>query len=314
MNDFLCGITFSPFSPRGSLTGEDARNSLRLMKERTGANFVVFAPNAKQKTAFSESMDYKSEENVSDDELQGMIAYAQELGLAVALKPTVNCSDGTWRAHISFFDTDVPCEPKWGSWFASYTEFQVHYAKMAQKMGINMHIAGCEMVQTEHRQQEWRKLVADIRREYTGLVSYNTDKYQEGHVAWWDAVDVISSSGYYPLNDWENQLDRIEKVVRQYKKPFFFAEAGCMSVKDSCFVPNNWELAGEPDAAGQADWYRAMFDACKSRDWVKGFAMWSWGSRLYPENEACLRGDYEIFAKPAEQVIREAYADLTKRG
>ena len=31
---------------------------------------------------------------------------AQELGLLVALKPTVNCKNGTWRAHINFFDEE----------------------------------------------------------------------------------------------------------------------------------------------------------------------------------------------------------------
>ena len=47
--------------------------------------------------------------------------------------------------------------------------------------------------------------------EYYGLMSYNTDKYQEDHVSWWDCVDVISSSGYYPIDQWEQELDRIEK-------------------------------------------------------------------------------------------------------
>lgn len=81
--------------------------------------------------------------------------------------------------------------------------------------------------------------------EYHGLVSYNTDKYQEDHVSWWDCVDVISSSGYYPIDQWEQELDRIEKNVLKYRKPFFFAEAGCMSRKGSGMVPNNWELQGE---------------------------------------------------------------------
>lgn len=57
--------------------------------------------------------------------------------------------------------------------------------------------------------------------EYHGLVSYNTDKYQEDHVSWWDCVDVISSSGYYPIDQWEQELDRIEKTVLKYRKPFF---------------------------------------------------------------------------------------------
>ncbi len=34
-----------------------------------------------------------------------------------------------------------------------------------------------------------------------------TDKYQENNVTWWDCVDVISSSGYYPIDDWDRQLE-----------------------------------------------------------------------------------------------------------
>ena len=81
-----------------------------------------------------------------------------------------------------------------------------------------MLIAGCEMVMSEHREKEWREVIAAIRECYDGTVSYNTDKYQEDRVKWWDCVDVISSSGYYPIQDWEQELDRIEAVVKAYHK------------------------------------------------------------------------------------------------
>ena len=51
------------------------------------------------------------------------------------------------------------------------------------------------MVMSEHREKEWREVIAAIRECYDGTVSYNTDKYQEDRVKWWDCVDVISSSG-----------------------------------------------------------------------------------------------------------------------
>lgn len=310
---YICGVTFAPFVKEGSFTQEKAKKSLRLLQERTGANTVILVPNGLQDTPQSEKIDYSSKANVSDDELKEMIAYAQELGLHVYLKPTVNCKNGTWRAHINFFDEDVPCEPKWGNWFESYTEFQTHYAKISQQMGVAMHIAGCEMVQSERREAEWRNVIADIRREYRGLVSYNTDKYQEHNVKWWDAVDVISSSGYYPIGDWENQLDRIEKVVKHFDKPFFFAEAGCMSVAGSKDVPNDWNVRGEIDLEGQAEWYETMFEACRKRDWVSGWGMWSWTDKLYQARNAATHGDYELYAKPAEAVVKKYFEELTSK-
>lgn len=310
--EYICGMTYAPFARKGSYQEKSAFDSLKKMKENTNSNFVILAPNGLQDTAQSEEICYTSEATVSDDELKGMIDYAKELGMRVALKPTVNCKNGTWRAHVNFFDEDVVCEPKWCNWFESYTEFQLHYARLAKEMGVEMHIAGCEMVMAERREAEWRKLIADIRSEFDGLVSYNTDKYQEHNVKWWDAVDVISSSGYYPLEDWEKQLDRIEAVVKKFQKPFFFAEAGCMSIVDSNKVPNDWAVQGEADAKGQADWYEAMFEACLKREWVRGMAFWSWSSHLYTKNDALKRKDYEIYAKPAEKIVKKYYDSIQK--
>lgn len=305
--EYIKGITFAPFVAKGKLDTEESRNSLKVMKEQTGADTIVLVPAGYQETATSVQITYCSEYTPSDEELESFIEYAKKLGLRVFLKPTVNCTDGTWRAHIHFFDEDVPCEPKWSEWFQAYTDFQLHYAAIAQKTNCDMFIAGCEMVMTEHREEEWRKLIADIRKVYHGLVSYNTDKYQEHNVKWWDCVDVISSSGYYPIDDWENQLNRIEAVIEKYDKPFFFAEMGCMSTEGSMFVPNDWELPGEADSDGQAKWYQKAFDAIQKRTWIKGMALWSWSEILYSEQEAKSHKAYEMYQKPAEKVIRQFF-------
>ncbi len=305
--DFIKGITFAPFAHRGALSSEEARSSLDNLVSRTNADFIILVPNGLQEHPQSECIDFGSDASMNDAELENFIKYAASKGLRVALKPTVNCRNGTWRAHINFFDEDVPCEPKWSRWFEAYTKFQTHYAEIAEKCGCEMFIAGCEMVQSERREAEWRRVISDIRQCYGGIVSYNTDKYQEHNVKWWDAVDVISSSGYYPINDWENQLDRIEKVVKKFDKPFFFAECGCMSVKGSNLVPNDWSVKGDIDLQGQADWYKTMFDACSRRDWVRGFAVWDWSWKQYAKEKAAGHGGYDIYAKPAEAVVREFY-------
>ncbi len=305
--EYIRGITFAPFAPKGLLAKKETFDSLDRLITRTHANTIVLVPGGLQDTPQSETIDFTSDAAMADDELTDMISYAKEYGLRVFLKPTVNCRNGTWRAHINFFDEDVPCEPKWRCWFQSYTDFQLHYAEIAEKAGCEMFIAGCEMVQSERREAEWRKLIADIRTAYSGPVSYNTDKYQEHNVKWWDAVDVISSSGYYPIDDWENQLDRIEKVVKKFDKPFFFAECGCMSTKGSCLIPNDWTLYGDVDLQEQADWYQHMFSAVSKRDFVKGFAVWDWSARQYPAAAAGKHGGYDIYAKPAEKVVAAFY-------
>lgn len=294
-------------TPRGKYADEKSKASLKLMKEKTGSDTVILALGALQSTAHSEDVDYTGNYMPTDDELIKIITYAKELGLRVILKPLVNCKNGTWRAHINFFDQEVVCEPKWSNWFKSYTKYQLHYANIAEQMECEMFIVGCEMVQAERRADEWRKLIQDVKKVYTGLVSYNTDKYQEDNVTWWDAVDVISSSGYYPIHDWDNQIKRIEKVVQKYNKPFFFAEAGCPSREGSSHIPNNWEHVGALSLEEQANYYQVMFDKCKDVDWIKGFGLWDWKSHIYKEVEGIYDDEYAVYGKPACTIIHDFY-------
>ena len=129
---------------------------------------------------------------------------------------------------------------------------------------------------------------------------------------WWDAVDVISSSGYYPINDWDNQLDRIEQVVKKFDKPFFFAEAGCMSVEGSNQVPNDWGVQGAYDEKGQADWFRTMFAACQKREWVGGFGIWEWAAWHGNGRNPVKRGDYEVYGKAAADIIYRKFSQVSE--
>ncbi|HHW68048.1 MAG: hypothetical protein PWP07_1325 [Epulopiscium sp.] len=308
--EYIKGFTFGWGNKKGDFLSCQAKESLRQLKERTNSNYVIFALGALQDTPHTTEIDYTGDHMVSDEELIHMIEYARELDLKVILKPTVNVRNGTWRAHINFFDHDVPCEPKWKDWFLSYTKYQCHYAEIAQKSNCEMMIVGCEMVQSERRENEWRQLIREVKKIYHGLISYNTDKYQENYVKWWDAVDVISSSGYYPIDCWNEQLERIEKVVKKYNKPFFFAEAGCPSRTGSGHIPNNWEHVGETNLQEQAEYYKVMFEKTRDKEWLKGFGLWDWSTYLYPENKAIYDNGYDVFGKPAEKIIYGFYSNI----
>ncbi|WP_342565119.1 1,4-beta-xylanase [Paenibacillus sp. FSL R7-0345] len=312
LNEYVAGVTWGFMGKRGTWDTEAAGNSMELMKSVTGANWTAIAFSAFQATAQSTDILFREAPTVTDDEVLWAIRKAKALGLKVCLKPIVNCTDGTWRAHINFFDKDVPCEPKWSDWFRSYTAFILHYAAIAEKTGCEMFCIGCEMVQTDRREAEWRALIDEVRKVYTGVLTYNCDKYQEDNVTWWDALDVISSSGYYPETDWEVQLDRIEAVVQVHGKPFFFMEAGCPSRSGSAAIPNDWSLPGVPDEEEQSRFYQAMFGASQKRDWVQGFMLWDWPAELYPLEEAAVNDDYCMYGKAAAPVIKEYFTSKIK--
>ena len=310
LEPYVAGMTWGWTGVRGSWTGAAASESLRLMADH-GVNWTALAYSALQDTAQSTEVRFRGAPTVTDDEIVGAIRAAKALGLKVCLKPVVNVADGTWRAHIGFFDHDVPGEPTWGEWFASYREFIVHAARIAEAEGCEMLCVGCEMVRADAREAQWRELIAAVRAEYSGLVTYNCDKYQEDRLTWWDAVDVVTSSGYYPIDRWEAELDRIEAAVAATGKPFFFMEAGCPSREGSADRPNDWSLPGAVSGDEQLRYYRVMFEACAQRAWVGGFMMWDWPARLYDVADAASNDDYCPYGKPAGDFLREQYTART---
>lgn len=305
--ELIKGVTFGYMSKRGEWQTDKARKSLQLLKTRCAINTVILPVVVEQDTILSTDINWQAKDVLSDQEVENMIDYAISLDLRVILKPMVNVSDGMWRAHINFFDHDAVCEPKWSDWFKSYEAFILHYAKIAQAKACEMLVIGCELVNANRREKEWRHLIYEVRKVYKGLITYNCDKYQEDAIQWWDAVDVISSSGYYPIDKWNQELKRIKKVVEESNKPFFFCEAGCPSRVGSEWLPNDWKYGGDVDLEVQDNWYQAMFKACENQDWIGGFGLWDWKANLYNESDANVDRDYAMFGKPAEKTIYKYY-------
>jgi hypothetical protein len=308
LNEGVHGMTWGWVGTRGTWATPEADESMRRMADH-GVSWTALAYAAEQATPFSTVIDPDRAPTVTDDEIIHTIRAAKSRGLRVVLKPVVNVADGTWRAHIGFFDWDVPGEPSWSEWFESYRAFILHAARIAESEGCDMLCVGCEMVRADSREQQWRALIADVRAIYSGLITYNADKYQEDHVSWWDAVDVISSSGYYPTGTWETQLDRIEAVVTTTGLPFFFMEAGCPSREGSATLPNDWSRPGAPSGEEQLAYYREMIHATSARPWVRGIMLWDWPAQLYAAETAETNDDYCPFGKPAGDYLRAAFGE-----
>ena len=303
----VCGMTWGHSGVRGTWTTPAAEHSMAALSG-LNLNWVTLAYAAVQETAQSTTISFRDPPALTDDEVRTVVRRARAQGLKVCLKPMVNVADGTWRAYIGFFDWDVPGEPSWGQWFASYREYIVHQARLAAELGVDLFCIGCELVRADAQDALWRQLIAEVRAVYDGPITYNCDKYQEDHVTWWDAVDVISASGYYPSGEWDTQLDRIQAVVEREGKPFCFLEAGCPSRDGAQARPNDWTLVGAPNEQVQADYLDEMLTTAGARPWVGGFMLWDWPAELYDAAEAASNDDYCIYGKRATTVVAEHYA------
>ncbi|SFR95476.1 hypothetical protein SAMN05661086_02774 [Anaeromicropila populeti] len=280
-----------------------------MMRAKTACNAVIIVLGALQETFHTEWIDYKHHFMPTDEELADFIQYSRSLGLKVILKPIVNCKDGTVRSCINFSEQGLSSEGKWVSWFLNYTDYQIHYARLAKDTKCDMLIFGSQLVKTEHKEKLWREVISQVREYYNGQLCYEADKYQEDGVRFWDAVDVIGTSGYYGQKCLGHELDRIKKIVEKYHKTFVITECGCKSCEGSALAPDQWILSGSLSYAEQISYYKTLFEECSKRNFIKGIGIWAWQSRL-DNKEICEKDrGYFLYGKPVCDLIHMAWKE-----
>lgn len=313
INGFLNAYTFGFCEKRGFSKGEGWRWSLDELARTTGCNAIILPVCAWQDQPWSTVVDSDTPDVMSAEDASAVCTLAQNLGLQVILKAMVNCRNGSWRAYINFMDNPVPTEPSWEEWFASYRRHVCLTADIARDNHAELLCVGCEMVSSDHREADWRQLVQEARKHYDGPVSYNCDKYQEDRITWWDAVDIISSSGYYPLGDIESSFRRIEQVALKEDRPFMFMECGCPSRHGSEHRPNDWTFGGETDRTAQDTWYQAFTEAILRHPFVRGTGWWDWpATRLYAAAYGPDQNGYCTYGKPANDTLLRFSNSLNK--
>ena len=304
MIEFMNAYTFAFCEKRGFTQGTAWRWALDELAHTTGCNAIILPVVAWQEHTWSTQMESEGPDVMDAEDVRAVCAHARALGLRVILKAMVNCRDGYWRAYIRFFDQHVPTEPGWAEWFEAWQAHVCRVADMARENAADLLCVGCEMVGTDHREAEWRTLITAVRQRYGGPITYNCDKYQEEHVTWWDAVDIMSSSGYYPIQELDQNFGRIRQAAEKAGKPFMFMECGCPSRAMSQHRPNDWKYGGETSMEAQLAWYEAFLDALRRHPFVRGTGWWDWpATRLYPAQAAADNNGYCTYGKPANGAL-----------
>ena len=88
---------------------------------------------------------------------------------------------------------------KWDQWWDDYTNYIVHYAKIAEEKQVPVLCLGCEMNSTEEFEDKWRNLIAKSATSFNGLITYDVNHGNEEKKKWFDAVDFISLEHYHAI-------------------------------------------------------------------------------------------------------------------
>ena len=260
-----------------------------------------------------------------DEGIARTTEHARTAGLRTLLKPHIwltDRNDKTWRGDIAM-DT----EEDWREWFREYGEWILHYAALAERLGIEGLCIGTELGGTVHREAEWRALIAQIRAVYRGPLTYAANWDREYlDVEFWDALDWIGVQAYFPLSDeefptteqiargWSSHLAPLEELSERTGRPIVFTELGYKSAAYTADEPWLWperraEVTDPRAFEAQARAYDAFFSTVWPMDWVAGVYFWKW----YPSttlDRADLSGDFTPQEKPAAEVMTRWYRSL----
>jgi hypothetical protein len=302
---------------RGYLSEDNVRQleALALL----GANWISLTPFGYLPSLETPEIHPSSDgglDGESDEAVCEASARARALGLRVWLKPHLWTRG--WIGELKFSPSG------WDRFFDQYRAFLIHYALLAEREGMDGLVVGHELPSaTLAFPDRWQSLIAEVRRVYTGTLTYGAHWQQEvDGIGFWDALDVVGVSFYAPLAPRptrsvaqleagaERALDRIRSVAVRTHRPVLLLEVGYAPHRDAPVKP--WEeQPGAPDLEAQRSCYEALARAVGPEDWIAGVFWWKWFTtdRIGGPNDA----SFSPRGKPAEGVLRRAFRDWTAR-
>ena len=325
-SDFVRGVNHAHIHRRGHGYGSDI--SAQTMDELAGygVNWIAVTPFAFQPTATSSSLvgygpgailhSVVKDRTMIDDDIKLEVAHAHARHIQVALKPHLWAGDfgsGEWAGTVRQDDASAHA-----TWWASYRDFMLQEAALAESAGIDLLVLGTELRgMTIGHGEEWRGLVVDVRKVYRGKLTYAAHWDQEAFaIDFWDALDVIGVSAYFPLDApddadvdllvkaWAPHKAKLAALAARYPgKPLVFLEVGFRGVRGAHRTP--WVMSGGTvDESEQARCYQATFAALHDAPWFRGVMFWKTFTDQHMADEDDDGSSYSFVGKPAGDVVR----------
>lgn len=240
----------------------------------------------------------------SDAVVRDCLQYAKRKGLKIFLLPIIHLekrSSTAWRGTLKPADR--------AAWWASYRGFILRYARLGAKDALLLAV-GSELVSMEADEAEWRRLIRDVRAVFPGLLTYSANWDHYLPVKFWDAVDFVGISAYWPIAKtpdddvatmtarWQAIRNEIGRFALRAKKPIILTEVGYRSDAEGATkpwlhtrrVPPNMEVQRRAWAATRATWEKTP--------WLTSVYAWNWFGQGGPRDTSHTPRD-----KPAQAVL-----------
>jgi len=323
---FFRGVSFTHAAWSGSSGGyaSDEASAQLLEIQALSANAIALVPYAYAQPGGS-GIDY-ADSDETDDELGQALSAAHALGMKVMLKPQIRMGQERSASEIQFDDPAARAV-----WFRAYREFLLHYALLAERDHCDLFVVGAELSGVSSDTAAWRSLIADMRRVYSGPITYAANWGGElDSIRFWDALDFIGVDNYASLIDADTDsadapptasallpgadhlADAMGVFSAHWHKPILFTEVGFPSVRGGASEPWSDDDSRGMSAEEQAAAYEATFRAFSGRPWFRGMFWWNWPTSGSAADSAS--STYTPLGKPAEEVLRQWFVRLAANG
>jgi hypothetical protein len=286
-----------------------------------GCTWLNFSIAARQDNVHSEEIARNWLTIPSQPNLMRIFRKAKSRNIGVMLMPIVllnNAGSKDWRGVIS--------PPNWDDWFASYSQYILEMADIANAGKVDIFCVGSELLSTEPFRDRWVELIGQIRARFSYPIkltySANWDHYdpEQGGPKFWDQLDYIGMNNYNELGDkpgipvsqlvkaWEPIKDKVLKFATKEKKPFFFTEVGWHNLDNTIKEPWNYVADGKIDLTEQLHAYQSFVQVWEPvpHDEFMGAFVWEWCPGSNGDKN---KGSYSLQGTDALKVVQQWMKD-----
>ncbi len=246
--------------------------------------------------------------------IRACIDMAHAAGKKVMLKPHMWWGRGNFTGNFT-----LKTENDWQIFEKSYGDYLLQYARIAEEKNVEIYCIATEMNQmVEERPAFWKKIIAEIRKVYSGKLTYaeNWDRIEQ--VFFWKDLDYLGIDGYFPLSEerdpsaeqlrkgWQKHLKKMDRLAARYQKPILFTEYGYRSCDYSTHKPWETDYSLPDNEKLQAKAYQSFYEEVWNKPWMAGGFVWKWFP--FKEPTEASRDKFCPQHKQAEKVIAYFYA------
>jgi hypothetical protein len=282
---------------------------------KTGANTVCLVLHAYQENASSQAITIDARKTPSDAHLAKLIDHAHDRGLRVMVMPVVLLSQrrsNEWRGEIK--------PGNWNAWWQDYSDFVLHYARLAEEGEVEIFAVGSELISTETQTDRWSALIAEVRKVSSARLTYsaNWDHYQVPK--FWADLDIVGLTTYFTLakgadpsyeailRRWTEIREDILAWQKTVRRPLLFTEVGWPNQETAAEFPWNYYAATDkPDPQLQARCFKAFFETWVREKTVAGYLVWEWANHPDQPTDPQKDTSYRPVGKPAMEVIQRYF-------